>query len=215
MAFHPMNMTRWKRREYYQHYIDEVVCSYSLCVDLDITGLRGQRLYPAMLWLLADTVNAREEFRTDLTPQGVGVYDIMHPSYTIFHKEQESFSVIWTAFQKEYAAFLRAYERDVAQYASSSCFCPQPDRPGNTFDVSMLPWTKFTSFHLHVAGEGKHLLPIFTMGKRFIEGDKTLLPLAVQVHHAVCDGYHVGWFLERLQDKIHHFAEYSTEVEQG
>ena len=91
MAFHLMNMTRWKRREYYQHYIDEVVCSYSLCVDLDITGLRGQRLYPAMLWLLADTVNEREEFRTDLTPQGVGVYDIMHPSYTIFHKEQKLF----------------------------------------------------------------------------------------------------------------------------
>lgn len=40
------------------------------------------------------------------------------------------------------------------------------------------------------------------MGKYFTKGKKRLLPLAVQVHHAVCDGYHVEMFLERLQNKI-------------
>lgn len=29
-----------------------------------------------------------------------------------------------------------------------------------------------------------------------------MLPLAIQVHHAVCDGYHVGKFIEMLQANI-------------
>lgn len=27
-----------------------------------------------------------------------------------------------------------------------------------------------------------------------------MLPVAFQVHHAVCDGYHVGMFVQKLQD---------------
>lgn len=30
------------------------------------------------------------------------------------------------------------------------------------------------------------------MGKYYTQGDKVLMPLAIQVHHAVCDGFHVG-----------------------
>ena len=49
------------------------------------------------------------------------------------------------------------------------------------------------------------LLPIFTMGKYFERDGKRLLPLAIQVHHAVCDGYHVGVFVEKLQGYIDQF----------
>ncbi|PXA52515.1 hypothetical protein DMB35_06105 [Acinetobacter baumannii A424] len=31
------------------------------------------------------------------------------------------------------------------------------------------------------------------------QGDKVLMPLAIQVHHAVCDGFHVGRMLNELQ----------------
>ena len=31
---------------------------------------------------------------------------------------------------------------------------------------------------------------------------KRLLPLAIQVHHAFCDGYHIGLFVEKLQEYL-------------
>ena len=34
---------------------------------------------------------------------------------------------------------------------------------------------------------------------------KRMLPLAIQVHHAVCDGYHVGVFVGKLQKYIDEF----------
>jgi len=44
-----------------------------------------------------------------------------------------------------------------------------------------------------------------TRRKTFEENEKTMLPLAIQVHHAVCDGYHVGKFIETLQANINKF----------
>ncbi len=34
---------------------------------------------------------------------------------------------------------------------------------------------------------------------------KLVLPLAVRVHHAVCDGYHVAMFLQDLQRRMDTF----------
>ena len=45
------------------------------------------------------------------------------------------------------------------------------------------------------------------MGKYFECDGKRFLPLAIQVHHAVCDGYHVGMFVERLQGYVDGFRE--------
>ncbi len=37
------------------------------------------------------------------------------------------------------------------------------------------------------------------MGKYIRKATKVLMPLAIQVHHAVCDGFHVGRMLNELQ----------------
>ena len=87
MAFHLIDIQNWSRREFYEHFIHEVACSYSTTVHLDITCLKEYKLYPSMLWLLTKTVNELPQFRTALTEDGLGFYDDMHPSYTIFNKD--------------------------------------------------------------------------------------------------------------------------------
>ena len=50
MAFQLIDLENWERREFYEHFIKDVVCTYSAVVNLDITNLKGQKLYPAMIW---------------------------------------------------------------------------------------------------------------------------------------------------------------------
>lgn len=207
MAFHLIDIDSWPRKEFYEHFINEVVCSYSLTVNLDITALKGERLYPAMIWLLTKTVNEIPEFRTSLTEEGLGIYDSMHPMYTVFNKENKNFSGIWSYFSEEYAEFLRSYDADAREYSKSTRYAPKEGTPPNSFNISMAPWTTFTSFNINVYDEGKFLLPIFTMGKHFEQDGKRLLPLAIQAHHAVCDGYHIGLFVEKLQKHIDNFGK--------
>lgn len=205
MEFTLIDLEKWDRKEFYVHFLNEVRCTYSVTVNLDITNLKGQRLYPVMIWLLTQTVNLFPEFRTALTDEGLGIYDKMHPAYTIFNKESKTFSGIWTEFDSDYSSFLKAYEDDSVKFMSSVKFAPKSGRPKNSFDISMVPWFTFTAFNLNVFDDGKYLLPIFTMGKFFDIDGKRMLPLAIQVHHAVCDGYHIGKFIEVLQGKISSF----------
>lgn len=109
-------------------------------------------------------------------------------------------------YQPDYHSFLKSYESDSEKYSSSIEYAPKPGRPANSFDVSMVPWFSFTAFNLNIFGDGTYLLPMFTMGKTFETDGKRMLPLAIQVHHAVCNGYHVGKFIELLQAKINKFV---------
>ena len=205
MEIRLIDLENWERREYYEHFIKNVVCSYSVTVNIDITNLKGRSLYPAMIWLLTKTVNDMPEFRTCLTEEGPGIYDSMHPMYTVFNKEKKNFSGIWSYFSEDYSEFLENYQADVQKYSTSTRYAPKEGTPANSFNISMVPWLEFTAMNFNVYDEGKFLLPIFTMGKFFERDGKRYLPLAIQVHHAVCDGYHIGLFVEKLNEYIDRF----------
>lgn len=205
MAFRQIDREHWARKEYFDHYFSQVPCTYSAVFRLNLTNLKkqGQKLYPTMLYHIAAQVNSQEEFRTALDSEGrLGVYDQMHPCYTIFHKENSTFSNLWTEYTPNYEAFCEAYRKDMAQYGPNLGLEGKPNLPPNTFPVSMLPWASFEGFNLNLQKGYDYLLPIFTMGKYLEEGDKTLLPLAIQVHHAVCDGFHLCRFVCGLQERL-------------
>ena len=110
--FQLIDRSTWKREEYFNHYFSDVPCTYSMTVRLDITELREKRvsLYPTMLYLIACVVNRHEEFRTALDENGeVGVCEYLSPCNTVFHKESETFSNLWTTYSPNYtiSSFVR------------------------------------------------------------------------------------------------------------
>ena len=205
MTFTRIDRDAWPRKEYFEHYFLAVPCTYSAVFKLDITKLlhSEKKLYPAMLYYLSTVVNRHQEFRMAFNQAGeLGFYDIVHPCYTIFHKDSETFSNLWTAYATDYRVFYAAYERDLAAYGNQPGLMARSDTPENTFPVSMLPWASFEGFNLNLQKGYNYLPPIFTMGRFYEENGKTLLPLAAQVHHAVCDGFHLCRFINELQSLL-------------
>lgn len=205
MNFKIIDKETWYRKEYFQHYFSEIPCTYSMTTKLDITKLKNSnnKLYPAMLYLITKVVNNHNEFRTSFDTNGqLGIFDEMLPCYTVFNKETETFSNIWTEYCEDYDVFCKSYEKDIKMYSSVKKMIAKPDIPVNTFSVSMIPWTTFEGFNLNLQKGYDYLLPIFTMGKYYKENGKYFLPLAIQVHHAVCDGFHVCSFVNELQKLI-------------
>ncbi|MCI5927644.1 MAG: type A chloramphenicol O-acetyltransferase [Pseudoflavonifractor capillosus] len=205
MEFERIQLDGWARREHFEHYRSQVPCTYSMTTKLDITALveAKARLYPAMLYLLTRAVNRFPEFRMDFDSEGkLGVYSEMHPCYTIFHRDSETFSNLWTEYTEDYQVFFRAYERDLEQFGGNKSMMAKPGVPANTFPVSMIPWESFDGFNLNLEKGYGYLLPIFTMGRYSENNGRYLLPLSIQVNHAVCDGFHVCRFISALREMI-------------
>lgn len=205
MSFQIIDRQNWNRNPQFDHYHSTVPCTYSMTVKLDITKVikSKQKLYPTMLYALASIVNRHEEFRTSFDKDGnIGIFDVMFPCYTVFHKESETFSNIWTAYHDDYSCFLTAYNEDLNRYGAVDNISAKPDQPENTFPVSMIPWESFEGFNLNLQKGYNYLLPIFTIGRYYEENGTYYIPLAVQVHHAVCDGFHVCRFIGELRNLL-------------
>lgn len=205
MNFRIINKEDWNRKEYFEHYFSEIPCTYSMTVKLDITKIKNlnQKLYPSMLYFITKVVNKHSEFRTAFDINGqLGIFDEMIPCYTIFHKDTENFSNIWTDYDDDYNTFSKSYEKDMKMFSSVKGMIGKPDIPDNNFPVSMIPWRTFEGFNLNLQKGYNYLLPIFTIGKYYKENDRYMVPLAIQVHHAVCDGFHVSRFINELQELI-------------
>lgn len=200
-----MDLTQWARQEHFQHYLSQVPCTYSMTTRLDVSPIlrAGEKLYPAMLYCIARTVNRHTEFRMDLDGEGrLGYYGQMHPCYTVFHKDTETFSNLWTEYAEDYEVFRRSYQQDLERYGGVHSMQGKPDVPANTFPVSMIPWESFDGFNLNLEQGYRYLLPIFSMGKYTAVGERYEMPISIQVHHAVCDGFHVCRFLADLREAV-------------
>jgi chloramphenicol O-acetyltransferase type A len=132
----------------------------------------------------------------------VGIFDMLHPSYTVFQKDRAAFTNIWTEYTPSFSEFYERYLLDIDHYGSIKSFIAKPNVPVNVFNISGIPWVSFTGFNLNLPTVTDYLLPIFTTGKYFEQNDKILMPIAIQVHHAVCDGFHLGRFVIELQEAM-------------
>lgn len=208
MTFNIINLETWDRKEYFNHYFNQQT-TFSVTKEFDITLLKsmiknkGYKLYPALIYIIVNIINQNKVFRTGINSEGnLGYWDKLNPLYTVFNKETEKFSNIWTESNVSFNSFYNSYKSDLLEYKDKNEMFPKKPIPENTVPISMIPWIDFSSFNLNIGNNSRFLLPIITMGKFYSKNNKIYLPVSLQVHHAVCDGYHASLFINEFQDII-------------
>lgn len=203
--FNKIDFESWNRKEHYMLYINELPCTYSMTVNVDISDLikvikiNSLKFYPVIIYGITKIINKHREFKMSLNEEGeLGYYDKINPNYTIFHKNEETFSSIWTEYNEDFNVFLQNYLADMDKYSNDLRMSPK-EGIANQFNFSSIPWTSFTGFNLNLQKGYNYLAPIITIGKYYKENEKILLPLAIQVNHAVCDGFHVARLINELE----------------
>jgi chloramphenicol O-acetyltransferase type A len=61
---------------------------------------------------------------------------------------------------------------------------------------------QYTHFVRTIRKLGVDSNPKISWGKYFTQGERTLVPFSVQVHHALMDGLQVGRYFEDLQRRL-------------
>ena len=180
-----------------------------MTLQLDVTEFRRalpdarRKTYPAQIWAIATVVNRHDEFRMAVDDLGrPAVWETVHPAFTVFNPERETFAAVWTPYDPDFSPFHERVVDLLREHRSATSMFPQGDLPEDVFDISSLPWMHFTGFNLDIVEGHRHYLPIVTLG-RFDERDgRTHMPIAVQIHHAVADGFHVARLARELQDLL-------------
>ena len=179
----------------------------SLTVEMDVTPLvtfakrQGMKFYPLMIWGVSKVVNAHDEFKYGWDPQGKLIqWASVWPSYADFHPEDGNFTKMVTPFSEDLFAFHARFLRDRVEYRDRRGILAH--QPPNFFDVSCLPWVRYQHFDVHVFDEGTFLAPVITWGRYEKEQGKLVMPLTMNIHHAVADGFHLSRFFREVQEWI-------------
>lgn len=207
MKYEKIDLNEWERGDLFLYYINNLRNVMSMTADIDVTPLleyvraNGFRFYPVMMWAVSKAVNGREEFRYGWDGDDLIRWDYVSPYYADFHKQDERCVKLVTEYSDNLAEFHARFLTDRERYENLRGF-DLKNVPPNTFDVSCLPWVKYKSFDIHVFDEGKYLAPVVTWGKYGEQNGRIIMPLTMNIHHAVADGWHLSRFFCDVQDII-------------
>ncbi len=207
MSFYKINLETWDRKENYTWFTTKNRCKINMTVNIEVTNLVKKikelkiRCYPTFTYIVSKVLNANSEFKTLYNENGdLGVYDVIHPRYPIFHDSDKKISILWTEYNDDFKIFYDKFINDISVYGENRSMAAKGKYPVNCFDMSSLPWSSFTGFDCPPTNDTVWLPPFVMVGKFFEFGDKLLLPVSISVHHATCDGYHVSMFFKKLQE---------------
>lgn len=208
MKYTEINLDTWERGKLFRFYIDNLRNVMSMTVDIDVTQLKacvnaqGLKFYPTMMWIVSKVINSHNEFKYSWDYKGKLIrWEYISPYYADFHKEDESFVKLVTEYSDDLNEFHTRFLADKERYKNLRAF-DLTEIPKNTFDVSCLPWVKYKNFDIHVFDSGTYLAPVVTWGKYSLENGRLLMPLSMNIHHAVADGFHLCRFFNEVQQLI-------------
>ncbi len=196
-------LENWPRKDHYLFFREFDYPYFSLCADMDITQFlplikdRGISFTASIMYLVARVANGIPEFRQRVRERGPIEHEIVHPSVTILSKD-DLFAFCTAFYQEDFLTFTAETRQEILRIQT------EPSLKEKIHDDSMLfmtaiPWVSFTSFMHPTKLSPSDSVPRFAWGKFREEGQKTVMPLSVQGHHALMDGLHAGLFYEEFQ----------------
>ena len=201
-----LDLSSWKRRPHFELYKAMAHPFFNVCAEVDVTGIwercRRDRTISftlASLYLGSRAANSVEALRMRIRGDEVWVHDVVHFSTTVIRPDK-TFAFARTEHRDSFPEFSRD-AREVLERARTSTGLEIPEKDGDAIYHSILPWIRFTSFSNPIGGK-EDCFPRIVYGKVGPSGDRWMMPVGVEVHHALVDGLDVGNFLEAFRYEL-------------
>ena len=207
-----LDLTSWARRDLFEFFRGYSNPYFNVCTRVDVTNLLsllrarpGASVSLAFHYFALRVANATEPFRYRLRDGKVFVNDVINGGTTV-PLPNESFTFAYFDYHEDFQKFLS--EADSAIKRAQAERALKPTMRDDLIYFTTLPWVSFTSFaHARNHGRGDSV-PRIAFGKFTKENERLLLPISVEVHHALMDGLHVGRYLNSLEEALRKPQDY-------
>jgi chloramphenicol O-acetyltransferase type A len=196
----------WSRREHFEFYRGFDHPHFGLSANVDVTAFyaavkqRGVSFTVATVYLVARAANAIPEFRYRIQAEEVVEHEVVHPGTTILVPD-ETFTFALFEYTEEFSPFAASAAEQIAYVQQNPSLDVGAGRDDWLF-MTPIPWVSFTSFMHPMHLQPPSSIPLFAWGKLFGNGERWMMPLQAQGHHALMDGLHMGRFYEKVQDYL-------------
>lgn len=201
-----IDLKTWNRTTHYEFFskFDEPFFGITTPIDCTIAYQKSKELQiPFFVYYLHKTlaaVNKIENFRLRIEEKNVVLYDEIDTSATIM-REDKTFGFSFIKFHKDLHKFNKTAQIEIQRIQNTPGILTR-EYPENIIHFSAVPWINFTGLTHSRSFSAPDSCPKISFGKLMDENGKKTMALSVTAHHGLLDGYHMGLFVEELQNLL-------------
>jgi len=200
-----LDINTWDRKELFQHFLKlkdpyfgvtipfNVDKAYQYAKDKNVSFF-GVYLHDCM-----KAINAIDNLKYRIEDSTVQIYDTIHASATLM-RSNNTFGFSFIDYDEDLNMFLSNLSAEKRRIEGTPNLFP-PVNGLNCIHCSALPWLNFSGHKEPVSGVMESI-PKLAFGKVVKEENKLMMNVAINVNHALVDGYHVGLFSEMFQKNL-------------
>lgn len=200
-----LDQSTWNRKEHFDFFRKYDEPFFGIVTEIDCTKAyqiskeRGQSFFAYYLHKSLMAVNLVEEFRYSIEGDDVIIYDNIHASTTI-GREDGTFAFTFVPFNLDFNIFNESLKSEIKSVKNSSGLrLIEGDTRQDVIYYSSIPWNTFSGLTHARNFKTKGSAPMITFGKMFQQGASKKMNVAIYVHHALADGFHLAKHLETFQ----------------
>lgn len=178
---------------------------FGITANVDITNFlevvrksAELRFTPAIVYLIGRVAMEVKPFRWRIRGEEIVEHEVLKPSFAVPTKHSHAFSFCTVAWVDDPKVFHQRAVNEMEAMAEAPSFEDEEGQDNYLF-LSAFPWASFTSVTHAMDTRRGDSVPRITWGKYFKQGDRVLMPLAVQAHHGLVDGSDLGRYYQQME----------------
>jgi chloramphenicol O-acetyltransferase type A len=200
-----LDLGSWKHREHFEHFRGFGRPFFSLCAEVDVTAAwtrsrqdEAPTFFVATLYAATRAAHAVDAMRLRVKDGRPWLHDRVAISTTVM-RDDETFGYARIEPIEAFDAFA-AHAQQVIDDVKASRGLTEPNTDDDVVYHSTLPWLRFTGFSNAMSGLDS--IPRLVFGKCVASGDRWVMPVALEVHHAVVHGLDAARFYDQLSREL-------------
>ncbi len=205
------DINSWSRKELFHFFKNYDDPFFGLTANVDVSTFykfckhHTYSFNLSVLYAATKAINLIPELKLRIRNGKVYDFDVIFPGTTIFRTDN-TFSFCFFDMEDSLLSFLEKAKQILKLHLESKQIDPKAESL-NVIHGSSIPWLSFTQVKHAKRFGSEDSVPKITFGKYFISNEKLLMPVSIEINHALADGYHAGLFFEKFQDYL-----FSTEL---
>jgi len=200
-----LNIANWNRKEHYQFFSQFDEPFFGITTEIDCTNAykycKDHKL-PFFLYYHYQAIiaiNKIEEFRYRIKDNEIIIFDTIHVTTTISRKDN-TFAFSFFPYTPSFKEFVELAEIEIVRVKNSAGLGLNENTGRlDVIHFTTVPWLSFTGVTHARSFNNKDSVPKIAFGKYFYRNERMIMPVSVNAHHGLMDGFHVGQYLQLFE----------------
>lgn len=199
-----LDIDSWNRKFHFHFFKNYDNPFFNITTNIDVTDLysfskkNNMSFFLTSLFCSIKAANEIENFRYRITGDEVLIHDKIDAGSTYLY-DDNTFGFIYFDYHDDLNIFYQNAEKEIVRWKNIKDMAVREGNRTDEIHYSVIPWISFTSFQHATSYKTQDSIPRIVFGKYFNQNERLLMPVSVEVHHSLMDGFHVGEYFNLFQ----------------